>query len=380
MKKILSVVGARPNFMKMAPIHKELRKYKSRINHKIVHTGQHYDKSMSDVFFKELELPKPHIYLGIGSLPHSEQVAKIMVEFEKILIKEKPDLVLVYGDVNSTMAASIVCSKHLQMNGKPLPVAHIEAGLRSFDNSMPEEINRKVTDSISSYLFVTEKSGAENLAYEGVKKSSVFFVGNTMIDSLKFYLKKAEQSKILEQLAVSKGDYVLVTLHRPSNVDTKEGLTKILDIFTSITTLNSNTDIVFPIHPRTRKMMESYKLHRKFNTIPNLIITEPLGYLDFLKLMANAKYVLTDSGGIQEETTSLKVPCLTLRENTERPVTVDEGTNTLTGLEKNEIIKNIKKIESGKYKTGSTPKYWDGKAAERIVATLREIMKGLNAK
>jgi UDP-N-acetylglucosamine 2-epimerase (non-hydrolysing) len=379
-KKILSVVGARPNFMKMAPIHKELQKYKSRINHKIVHTGQHYDKSMSEIFFKELELPKPHIYLGIGSLPHSEQVAKIMVEFEKILAKEKPDLVLVYGDVNSTMGASIVCSKHLQKNGMPIPVAHIEAGLRSFDNSMPEEINRKVTDSISSYLFVTEKSGTDNLANEGVKKSSVFFVGNTMIDSLKFYLKKAEQSKIQEQLAVSNGGYALVTLHRPSNVDTKEGLTKILDIFTSINKLNSNTDILFPVHPRTRKMMEEYRLHRKFNTIPNLIITEPLGYLDFLKLMANAKYVLTDSGGIQEETTSLGIPCLTLRDNTERPVTIDEGTNTLTGLDRDAIIKNIRKIESGKYKSGSTPKYWDGKAAERIVTVLREIMKGSNAK
>ena len=379
MKKILSVVGARPNFMKMAPIHKELNKYKSTINHRIVHTGQHYDKSMSDIFFNELELPKPHIYLGVGSLPHSEQVAKIMVEFEKVLDKEKPDLVLVYGDVNSTMAASIVCSKHL-INGKPIPVGHIEAGLRSFDNAMPEEINRKVTDSISSYLFVTEKSGVENLANEGVKKNRIFFVGNTMIDSLKFYSKKAMKSDILEELVLSKDDYALVTLHRPSNVDTKEGLTKILDIFTSINKLNENTDIVFPVHPRTKKMMEKYKLHRKFNTIPNLIITEPLGYLDFLNLMINAKYVLTDSGGIQEETTSLKVPCLTLRENTERPVTIDEGTNTLTGLDRDEIIKNIKKIESGKYKTGGTPRYWDGRSAERIAVVIREIMKGLNAK
>ena len=374
MKKILSVVGARPNFMKMAPVHKELQKYKSKLNHRIVHTGQHYDKAMSDIFFKELELPKPHIYLGIGSLPHSEQVAKIMVELEKVLLKEKPDLVLVYGDVNSTMAAAIVCAKLLIKNGKPIPVAHIEAGLRSFDNTMPEEINRKVTDSISSYLFVTEKSGMENLMDEGVKKSNVFFVGNTMIDSLKSYMRKTEASDILNQLALSKNDYTLVTLHRPSNVDTKEGLTKILDIFISINELDKNTEIVFPVHPRTRKMMETYKLRRKFNAVPNLIITEPLGYLDFLSLMMNARYVLTDSGGIQEETTSLKIPCLTLRENTERPVTVDEGTNTLTGLNKNAIIKNIKKIESGKYKSGTSPKYWDGKSAQRIVSMIRELM------
>ena len=374
MKKILSVVGARPNFMKMAPVHKELQRYKSKLNHRIVHTGQHYDKAMSDVFFKELELPKPHIYLGIGSLPHSEQVAKILVGLEKVLLKEKPDLVLVYGDVNSTMAAAIVCAKLLIKNGKPIPVAHIEAGLRSFDNTMPEEINRKVTDSISSYLFVTEKSGMENLMDEGVKKSNVFFVGNTMIDSLKSYMRKTEASDILNQLALSKNDYTLVTLHRPSNVDTKEGLTKILDIFISINELNKNTEIVFPVHPRTRKMMETYKLRRKFNAVPNLIITEPLGYLDFLSLMMNARYVLTDSGGIQEETTSLKIPCLTLRENTERPVTVDEGTNTLTGLNKNAIIKNIKKIESGKYKSGTSPKYWDGKSAQRIVSMIRELM------
>ncbi len=375
MKKILSVVGARPNFMKMAPIHKQLQKYKSRITHRIVHTGQHYDKSMSDIFFKELELPKPNIYLGIGSLPHSEQVAKIMVEIEKVFIKEKPDLVLVYGDVNSTMAAAIVCSKLLIKDGKPIPVAHIESGLRSFDNTMPEEINRKVTDSIAEYLFVTERSGMENLKNEGVRRGNMFFVGNTMIDSLKFYLDKADKSKVLKELALSENDYALVTLHRPSNVDTKGGLTKILNIFENIVKLYPETEIVFPVHPRTRKMMETFKLHRRFNTVKNLIITEPLGYLDFLKLMSKAKYILTDSGGIQEETTSLKIPCITLRENTERPITVDEGTNTLTGLDKDSILRNVKKIESGKYKSGKQPKYWDGKAAERFVNIIREIIK-----
>lgn len=374
MKKILSVVGARPNFMKMAPIHKQFLRYKLSINHRIVHTGQHYDRAMSDIFFKELELPKPHIYLGVGSLPHTEQVAKIMTEFEKVLAKEKPDLVLVYGDVNSTMAAAIVCSKFL-LNGRPIPVAHIESGLRSYDKTMPEEVNRIVTDSIADYLFTTEKSGTDNLFEEGKKRSRVFFVGNTMIDSLNFYLPHSEKSKIFDELAISPEEYALVTLHRPSNVDTKEGLNKIMDIFLDITKLNNEIDIVLPLHPRTRKMIDSFGLNKKFDTIQNLIITEPLGYLDFLKLMSNAKYVLTDSGGIQEETTSLKIPCITLRENTERPITLDEGSNTLTGLDKDAILRTIKSIESGKYKPGKTPKYWDGKAAERIVKIIRELLK-----
>ena len=374
MKKILSVVGARPNFMKMAPIHKQFLRYKLSINHRIVHTGQHYDHAMSEVFFKELQLPKPHIYLGVGSLPHTEQVAKIMTEFEKILAKEKPNLVLVYGDVNSTMAAAIVCSKFL-LNNKPIPIAHIESGLRSFDKSMPEEVNRIVTDSISDYLFTTEKSGTDNLFEEGKKRSRVFFTGNTMIDSLKFYTERAEKSKILDELAISPGNFALVTLHRPSNVDTREGLSKIIDIFSGISNGKNDTEIVFPIHPRTRKMIDKFGLNKKFNTIKDLIITEPLGYLDFLKLMSSAKYVLTDSGGIQEETTSLKIPCITLRENTERPITIDKGTNTLTGLSMDLILKTIKSIESGKYKQSKTPKYWDGKAAERIVKIIRELLK-----
>src|SRR5690606_12874335 len=241
--------------MKMAPIHKQFLRYKLSINHRIVHNGQHYDHAMSEVFFKELQLPNPHIYLGVGSLPHTEQVAKIMTEFEKILAKEKPNLVLVYGDVNSTMAAAIVCSKFL-LNNKPIPIAHIESGLRSFDKSMPEEVNRIVTDSISDYLFTTEKSGTDNLFEEGKKRSRVFFTGNTMIDSLKFYTERAEKSKILDELAISPGNFALVTLHRPSNVDTREGLSKIIDIFSGISNGKNDTEIVFPIHPRTRKMIE----------------------------------------------------------------------------------------------------------------------------
>lgn len=374
MKKILSVVGARPNFMKMAPIHKELLKHKSKITHKIVHTGQHYDKKMSHIFFKELELPKPHIYLGVGSESHSVQTARIMIEFEKVVLKEKPNLVIVYGDVNSTVAAGLVCSKILtkKSNGKirPVPLAHIESGLRSFDRSMPEEINRILTDDIAEFLFVTEKSGIDNLLNSGIDKKKIFFVGNTMIDSLKFYLKKAKKSNIHKELCIPKKNYVLVTLHRPSNVDNKKNLKKIIDIFKDINRINPSLDIIFPIHPRTTKMLNRYKLKAQMEFVNNLIITEPFGYIDFLKLMADSKIVLTDSGGIQEETTFLKVPCLTLRENTERPVTVKEGTNIVCGLNKNLINNNIKKINALKFKKGNVPKLWDGKAANRIVKVL----------
>ena len=370
MKKIISVVGARPNFMKMAPIHKELLKHKSKMIHKIVHTGQHYDRKMSDVFFKELELPKPDIYLGVGSKSHAEQKAHIMIEFEKIILREKPDLVLVYGDVNSTTAASIVSSKILTENGKPIPIAHIESGLRSFDRTMPEEINRMVTDILSDYLFVTELAGIRNLKKEGIDKSKIHFVGNTMIDSLKFYLKKIEKSDIINELCISKKNYALVTLHRPSNVDDKYNLGKILRILKSINKINPRLDIVFPVHPRTIKMIGKFKLKNSFDETANLIITDPLGYLDFLKLTYDAKFILTDSGGIQEETTYLQIPCLTLRENTERPVTVKLGTNVVCGLNENLIIKEIKEIESGKFKKGKIPKLWDGNAAKRIVKVL----------
>ena len=372
MKKIISVVGARPNFMKMAPIHKQLLKHRSKVLHKIVHTGQHYDKKMSDVFIKELELPKPDIYFDAGSKSHAEQIAHIMIEFEKVMLKEKPDLVLVYGDVNSTTAAALVSAKILNEKGAPVKVAHIESGLRSFDRSMPEEINRMVTDVLADYMFVTEPAGIRNLKSEGIKDSRIFFTGNTMIDSLKFYLKKAEKSGILKELCISKKNYVLVTLHRPSNVDSRENLKKILNIFRSINKINSELDIVFPVHPRTLKMTERFKLKNSFEEIKNLIITEPFGYFDFLKLTGDAKFILTDSGGIQEETTYLQVPCLTLRENTERPVTAEIGTNVICGLDEKFIIKKIKEIESGKFKKGKIPKLWDGNAAERVVKVLLE--------
>lgn len=370
MKKIISVVGARPNFMKMAPIHKQLLKHRSKVVHKIVHTGQHYDKKMSDIFIKELDLPKPDIYFDAGSKSHAEQIAHIMIEFEKVMHKEKPDLVLVYGDVNSTTAAALVSAKILNEIGMPVKVAHIESGLRSFDRSMPEEINRMVTDVLADYLFVTEPSGIRNLKSEGIKDSKVFFTGNTMIDSLKFYLKRSEKSDILKELCISKKNYALVTLHRPSNVDNKKNLMKILNIFRSINKISPELDIVFPVHPRTMKMTEKFKLKNSFEEIKNLIITEPFGYFDFLKLISDAKYILTDSGGIQEETTYLQVPCLTLRENTERPVTAEIGTNVICGLDEKFIIKKIREIESGKFKKGKIPKFWDGKAAERVVKVI----------
>lgn len=356
--------------MKMAPIHKELLKHKSKILHKIIHTGQHYDKKMSDVFFKELELPKPDIYLGVGSESHGKQTALIMMKLENILQREKPDLVLVYGDVNSTIAAGLVCSKIYRGDGMSIPLAHIESGLRSNDRRMPEEINRILTDNIAEYLFVTEKSGYENLIESGFSKKRINFCGNTMIDSLKYYLKKASKSEILKELCISKKSYALVTLHRPSNVDEKTNIERIYRILNKINNISKTTEIVFPIHPRTTKMISKYKLERKFDEIKNLIKTEPLGYIDFLELLRNAKYVLTDSGGIQEETTYLKVPCLTLRENTERPITITEGTNILCGLNEEKIYKEIRKTESGKIKEGKIPKYWDGNAASRIVKVL----------
>lgn len=361
--------------MKMAPIHKQLLKYKSKITHRIVHTGQHYDKKMSDIFIEELDLPKPHIYLGVGSRSHSEQKAFIMVEFEKIVLKEKPDLVLVYGDVNSTTAASLVSSKILNGKGRPVPIAHIESGLRSFDRTMPEEVNRMVTDVLSDYLFVTEPSGIRNLKNEGISDRKIFFCGNTMIDSLKYHLKKARKSEISKELCISNKNYALVTLHRPSNVDVKENMKKILNIFKCINKINPELDIVFPVHPRTMKMAEKFKLKNTFDEIKNLIITEPLGYFDFLNLVFNAKFILTDSGGIQEETTYLQIPCLTLRENTERPVTAEIGTNIICGLDEKFIIRKIKEIEAGKFKKGKVPKLWDGKAAERIVKILLDKLK-----
>ncbi len=352
--------------MKMAPLHKELLKHKRKVLHKIVHTGQHYDKQLSEIFFKQLGLPKPHINLGVGSGSHSQQTAEIMVKFEKIVLKEKPDLVLVYGDVNSTLAASIVCAKILQ-NGKPVPIAHVEAGLRSFDRNMPEEINRIVTDSLSNYLFVPENDGITNLRKSGIDSNKIFFVGNIMIDSLTGYLKLAKKSKIQKDLCISNKNYVLVTLHRPSNVDSKLSFLKIINIFKHINKLNPDIDIVFPVHPRTIKMIEKFNLYKELEKIKNLIFSEPIGYIDFLSLICYSKFVITDSGGIQEETSFLNIPCLTLRENTERPITINHGTNILCGTYEKKIVNEIRKILNGNAKQRRKLKYYDGETASRIV-------------
>ncbi|MFN3426257.1 MAG: non-hydrolyzing UDP-N-acetylglucosamine 2-epimerase [Candidatus Thermochlorobacter sp.] len=363
MRKLILVAGARPNFMKIAPLHRELQK--SRNYHSIIlHTGQHYDEKMSKVFFEDLGLPQPDIYLGVGSGSHAEQTAKIMVECEKVLQKEVPDMVIVVGDVNSTLACSIVAAKML------VPVAHVEAGLRSGDRTMPEEINRIVTDSISDLLFVSEPSGLHNLINEGVPEEKIFYVGNIMIDSLVWHIEKANNSKILEELGLSPKSYTLVTLHRPSNVDEKESLEKILRIFEAIAT---KSKIVFPIHPRTRKMLESFGLMEKAQAISALKLIEPQGYIEFLKLMKEASLVLTDSGGVQEETTVLGVPCLTMRENTERPITIEVGTNLLVGTDEDEVRRAVMKVLNGYTKRSKIPEKWDGRTAERIVKHLDEV-------
>ena len=363
--KIINVVGARPNFMKIAPIQKEMDKYKD-IEKILVHTGQHYEKNMSKLFFEDLELPEPDIYLGIGSGTHAEQTAKIMIEFEKILKAENPDLIIVVGDVNSTAACSLVSAK------MGVKIAHVEAGLRSFDRTMPEEINRIVTDTLSDYLFVTEKSGLENLKKEGVDKLKVFYVGNVMIDSLVHFLEKAKSSKIISELNLEGQNYILVTLHRPSNVDVKENLESIINTFS---VLVEDCRIVFPIHPRTRKMIQEFNLDNRIKELDKLILLDPVGYLDFISLMQNATVLLTDSGGIQEETTYLGIPCITMRENTERPVTIELGTNILVGFNHEQIIEETKKILEGKGKKGKIPELWEGRAAQRIVSIIYQNLK-----
>ncbi len=348
--------------MKVAPLHRAFQKYSS-IRHMIVHTGQHYDANMSKIFFEDLQLPQPDVYLGVGSGSHAAQTAKVMTEFEQVVLREKPDLVMVVGDVNSTLACSLVCSK------LGTRVAHVEAGLRSFDRRMPEEINRLVTDAIADLLFVSEPSGITNLKKEGVADERVFFVGNVMIDSLIQFLEKARRSSILESIGISKKSYVLVTLHRPSNVDVKENLEQIFSMFEK---MSEHGSIIFPIHPRTRKMIDQFGLSERVQHNKKLILTDPIGYVDFLCLLDSSSLVVTDSGGIQEETTYLGVPCLTMRENTERPVTVSEGTNQLMGFDYNAVLKESEKIFRSECKKGQIPKLWDGHAAERITKIVAE--------
>ena len=361
--KIITVVGARPNFMKVAPIHKAFKKYKKNITHIICHTGQHYDTNMSEVFFKQLGLPTPDYYLGIGSGSHAVQTGNIMIKFEEVLLKENPDMIIVVGDVNSTIACGLTAKK---LNIK---VAHVEAGLRSFDRYMPEEINRILTDSISDYLFVTEKSGVINLKNEGVDEKKIFFVGNCMIDSLINILPLTNSSNVLEKLSIKKKEFIIVTMHRPSNVDSEHRLSELVKLLNLI---SSKQKVVFPLHPRTRKNLENFGLDRKLEG--NIILTDPIGYIDFIAMLKESTLILTDSGGIQEESTYLGVQCVTLRSTTERPSSIEEGTNQLTGEDFKKAENAVMEIIKGYEKIGTIPELWDGRAAERISKILISSM------
>lgn len=354
--RLVVVAGARPNFMKIAPLMRELAA-RGRFETCLVHTGQHYDQAMSDSFFRDLGIPEPDLNLGVGSGTHGEMTAQVIVAMEKVLAERKPDALIVVGDVNSTVAATLAAAKLC------IPVAHVEAGLRSFDRGMPEEINRLMTDVVSDWLFTTEPSGDENLRREGVADEKIHFVGNVMIDTLQANLARARELDTLERLGLEPGGYVALTLHRPSNVDEGE---KLAALFEVIEEIHRELPVVFPVHPRTQAAIERLLGGRE----PALRTTAPLGYLEFLRLMADARFVLTDSGGVQEETTVLGVPCLTMRENTERPVTITCGTNILVGSDPAAIRAEARKILDGEAKTGRIPEGWDGHAAARIVDVL----------
>lgn len=359
---LLCVCGARPNFMKIAPLLREFAR-DDTIRARLVHTGQHYDAAMSQAFFDELHLPRPDVNLDVGSGSHAAQTALILQRFEPILIDERPDAVLVVGDVNSTIACGLAAVK------LGIPLIHVEAGLRSFDRSMPEEINRVLTDAISELLLVSEPSGVENLKREGVAASRIHLVGNVMIDTLRHHETLARQvSNVLGKLELREGHYGIVTLHRPGNVDDRDTFDRIA---TALETIQRDTPLVFPVHPRTRQRLEATGLLKRLEQDAGVLMTPPLGYLDFLRLMMSAAVVLTDSGGVQEETTALGVPCLTLRENTERPITLTEGTNQLVGMSVERILAGYARVRAGQV-VGRVPKLWDGNAAHRIARVLRK--------
>lgn len=364
MKTVLHIVGARPNFMKVAPIHRAVAA-RGALAQRLVHTGQHYDVKMSDVFFADLGMPAPDIHLGVGSGSHAEQTAKVMIELERVLTRERPDLVSVVGDVNSTVAAALVAAK-LQ-----IPVAHVEAGLRSFDRSMPEEINRIVTDRLADLLLTPSPDADENLRKEGADPERIHLVGNVMIDSLLASKARAERLSTLSDLGLSPRGYAVCTLHRPSNVDDVRVLGGLLD---ALGYVSQAVPVIFPVHPRTRKMIADQGLQSKVESFPGLRLVEPMGYLEFLALTSQAKLILTDSGGLQEESTALSVPCLTLRENTERPITVTVGTNLVVGTDPSRIKTEAEKILSGRGKVGRVPELWDGHTAERIAAVYERFL------
>ncbi|MBN1619565.1 UDP-N-acetylglucosamine 2-epimerase (non-hydrolyzing) [candidate division WOR-3 bacterium] len=357
MKKTAIVAGARPNFMKIAPVLREL-KSNNDDDFLLVHTGQHYDYLMSEVFFKELGIREPDAFLGAGSGSHAEQTAKVMTSFEKWCFEKNPGRIVVAGDVNSTMACAIAGAKI------SIPVAHIESGLRSFDKTMPEEINRIVTDQLSALLFTTCMEAEINLKRENTF-GNIHFVGNPMIDSL-IYISEKLDGKTLDDMGLDKREYCLVTLHRPANVDDRENLENLSEILNGISEI---IKVVFPVHPRTLKNLEYYGFKEK---LKNVLMTKPLGYKNFIELEKNAKFVLTDSGGVQEETTYFMVPCLTLRPNTERPVTVTEGTNELCDLDKTAVLEKVRIIIGQKWKKGSIPDFWDGNAGSRIACILAD--------
>ncbi len=365
MVKVINVVGARPNFMKVAPIVAAMKARPEKFQPLVVHTGQHYDADMSDSFFRDLNLPQPDTHLEVGSGSHAVQTALVMQRFEPVVLREQPDWVLVVGDVNSTIACALVCVK------LGVKVGHVEAGLRSRDRTMPEEINRLLTDQIADLLFTPSSDADANLRAEGIPEERIRFVGNVMIDSLHQNLERARQSSVRADLGVGDTDYAVMTLHRPSNVDFPETFARILQALESIT---QTMPVVFPVHPRTRKTIAELGLSERVRAMKNLRVIDPLGYLDFLSLYSGSRLVLTDSGGIQEETTALGIPCLTLRENTERPITVELGTNVVVGTDPEKIVNAAAAALNGAgKKIARQPPLWDGHASERILDVLEEV-------
>jgi UDP-N-acetylglucosamine 2-epimerase (non-hydrolysing) len=358
--KIISVVGARPNFIKIAPIDRELKNY-SDIQHKICHTGQHFDETMSSVFFEQLGISQPDYNLGISGGTHAKQVAAIMTSIEDVLLQENPDMIVVPGDVNSTLAAALTAAKI------GIPIAHVESGLRSFDRSMPEEINRVLTDHLSDLLFVTEKSGVDNLLQEGIDSNKIFFAGNVMIDSLANHINKLSVNQMQNSLGVVKGNYIVGTFHRPSNVDQYD---KLKELVLFLNWLSTKSNLILPLHPRTQNSLKRFNLDKLFND--EIILTDPMSYFDFVSLISEAKLVVTDSGGIQEETTYLRVPCITVRNNTERPVTCELGTNILAGTSFQHVRGVVEKVINTQCSSGKIPELWDGKAGERICKILHD--------